>query len=226
MSVSVTMPRLGESVTEGTVTRWLKSEGDHVDADEPLLEVSTDKVDTEVPSPASGTLTSIKVQEDETVDIGVELAVIGDDGASASAAAPAPAEPAAAPPASQQAAPAQSQPVPVAEVPAPAPPYQPAQYQPAQYQPAQYQPPSPRSTCPTGTAICTATAVRAAAGPPCSRAVRTGAAPSHTRTAAAGRARAHPAPSRRRLRPPRSVTHLCPHRLSMRLTTTIWPGRT
>src|SRR6266581_1572677 len=54
MSVSVTMPRLGESVTEGTVTRWLKSEGDHVDADEPLLEVSTDKVDTEVPSPASG----------------------------------------------------------------------------------------------------------------------------------------------------------------------------
>ena len=61
MSTSVTMPRLGESVTEGTVTRWLKSEGDHVDADEPLLEVSTDKVDTEVPSPASGTLLSIKV---------------------------------------------------------------------------------------------------------------------------------------------------------------------
>src|SRR6266567_3498269 len=81
MSVSVTMPRLGESVTEGTVTRWLKSEGDHVDADEPLLEVSTDKVDTEVPSPASGVLTSIKVHEDETVEIGVELAVIGDDGA-------------------------------------------------------------------------------------------------------------------------------------------------
>jgi pyruvate dehydrogenase E2 component (dihydrolipoamide acetyltransferase) len=78
MSTSVTMPRLGESVTEGTVTRWLKSEGDHVDADEPLLEVSTDKVDTEVPSPASGTLLSIKVQEDETVEIGVELAVIGD----------------------------------------------------------------------------------------------------------------------------------------------------
>ena len=69
MSVSVTMPRLGESVTEGTVTRWLKSEGDHVDADEPLLEVSTDKVDTEVPSPASGVLTSIKVHEDETVDV-------------------------------------------------------------------------------------------------------------------------------------------------------------
>ncbi len=78
MSTSVTMPRLGESVTEGTVTRWLKAEGEHVDADEALLEVSTDKVDTEVPSPASGTLLSIKVQEDETVDIGVELAVIGE----------------------------------------------------------------------------------------------------------------------------------------------------
>ncbi len=80
MSTSVTMPQLGESVTEGTVTRWLKAEGEHVDADEPLLEVSTDKVDTEVPSPASGTLLSIKVQEDETVEIGVELAVIGDAG--------------------------------------------------------------------------------------------------------------------------------------------------
>ncbi len=78
MSVSVTMPRLGESVTEGTVTRWLKQEGEHVEADEPLLEVSTDKVDTEVPSPATGVLTSIKVHEDETVDIGVELAIIGD----------------------------------------------------------------------------------------------------------------------------------------------------
>src|ERR1700722_13361899 len=91
MPVSVTMPRLGESVTEGTVTRWLKNEGDHVDADEPLLEVSTDKVDTEVPSPASGTLLSIKVQEDETVEIGVELAVIGDesDGGGAPAAEPA-----------------------------------------------------------------------------------------------------------------------------------------
>ncbi|MGI8881839.1 MAG: 2-oxo acid dehydrogenase subunit E2 [Jatrophihabitans sp.] len=78
MSVSVTMPRLGESVTEGTVTRWLKKEGERVEADEPLLEVSTDKVDTEVPSPAAGVIQSIKVAEDETVDIGVELAVIGD----------------------------------------------------------------------------------------------------------------------------------------------------
>jgi pyruvate dehydrogenase E2 component (dihydrolipoamide acetyltransferase) len=80
MPTSVTMPQLGESVTEGTVTRWLKAEGDHVDADEPLLEVSTDKVDTEVPSPASGTVLSIKVREDETVEIGVELAVIGEGG--------------------------------------------------------------------------------------------------------------------------------------------------
>src|SRR3954447_17112311 len=80
MSVSVTMPRLGESVSEGTVTRWLKKEGERVEADEPLLEVSTDKVDTEVPSPASGVLTSIKVAEDETVEIGVELAVISEAG--------------------------------------------------------------------------------------------------------------------------------------------------
>ena len=78
MAVSVTMPRLGESVSEGTVTRWLKQEGDSVEADEPLLEVSTDKVDTEIPSPASGTLSSIKVQEDETVEVGVELATIDD----------------------------------------------------------------------------------------------------------------------------------------------------
>ncbi len=78
MAVSVTMPRLGESVTEGTVTRWLKKEGERVEVDEPLLEVSTDKVDTEIPSPAAGILTSIKVQEDETVEVGVELAVIGD----------------------------------------------------------------------------------------------------------------------------------------------------
>src|SRR6478672_11554500 len=80
MSVSVTMPRLGESVSEGTVTRWLKKEGDRVEADEPLLEVSTDKVDTEIPSPAGGVLKSIKVGEDETVEVGSELAVI-DDGA-------------------------------------------------------------------------------------------------------------------------------------------------
>ena len=80
MSDSVQMPALGESVTEGTVTRWLKQVGEHVDVDEPLLEVSTDKVDTEIPSPAGGVLKSIKVGEDETVEVGSELAVI-DDGA-------------------------------------------------------------------------------------------------------------------------------------------------
>ncbi|AEN09521.1 MULTISPECIES: 2-oxoglutarate dehydrogenase, E2 component, dihydrolipoamide succinyltransferase [unclassified Streptomyces] len=104
MSVSVTLPALGESVTEGTVTRWLKAEGERVEADEPLLEVSTDKVDTEIPAPAAGVLTSIKVAEDETVEVGAELAVI-DDGSGAPAAEEAPAaEPAAVPaPAAEEA---------------------------------------------------------------------------------------------------------------------------
>ena len=79
MPVSVTLPALGESVTEGTVTRWLKKEGDTVAVDEPLLEISTDKVDTEIPAPVSGTLLSISVQEDETVDVGAALAVIAYD---------------------------------------------------------------------------------------------------------------------------------------------------
>ncbi|MEU2260253.1 2-oxoglutarate dehydrogenase, E2 component, dihydrolipoamide succinyltransferase [Streptomyces sp. NPDC019645] len=121
MPVSVTLPALGESVTEGTVTRWLKAEGERVEADEPLLEVSTDKVDTEIPAPASGVLASIKVAEDETVEVGAELAVI-DDGSGAAAAAPAPAaeqapapepeQPAQAAPSTEQAAPA---PAPTAE---------------------------------------------------------------------------------------------------------------
>jgi pyruvate dehydrogenase E2 component (dihydrolipoamide acetyltransferase) len=80
MSVSVSMPQLGESVTEGTVTRWLKREGEHVNADEPLLEVSTDKVDTEIPSPVSGVLRGITVAEDETVAVGAQLAVIDEEG--------------------------------------------------------------------------------------------------------------------------------------------------
>lgn len=78
MTFSVTMPALGESVSEGTVTRWLKAEGDHVNVDEPLLEVSTDKVDTEIPSPVAGILTKIVVQIDQTVAVGAELAVISD----------------------------------------------------------------------------------------------------------------------------------------------------
>jgi 2-oxoglutarate dehydrogenase E2 component (dihydrolipoamide succinyltransferase) len=106
MSVSVSMPQLGESVTEGTVTRWLKKEGERVEADEPLLEVSTDKVDTEIPSPVSGILRGITVAEDETVAVGAELAVIDETGgeaaeaaAPAAEAAPEQAPPAEAPPA-------------------------------------------------------------------------------------------------------------------------------
>ncbi|MFF8564942.1 2-oxoglutarate dehydrogenase, E2 component, dihydrolipoamide succinyltransferase [Streptomyces albidoflavus] len=117
MAVSVTLPALGESVTEGTVTRWLKAEGERVEVDEPLLEVSTDKVDTEIPSPSAGILSSIKVAEDETVEVGAELAVI-DDGsgdteagqepapAQQEAPAPEPQEPAAAAPSTESEAPA------------------------------------------------------------------------------------------------------------------------
>jgi 2-oxoglutarate dehydrogenase E2 component (dihydrolipoamide succinyltransferase) len=116
MTFSVTMPALGESVSEGTVTRWLKAEGDHVNVDEPLLEVSTDKVDTEIPSPVSGTLQKIVVQVDQTVPVGAELAVIS-DGAAASASSPVAAPVAAAPVA---AAPVAAAPVVAAPV-APAP---------------------------------------------------------------------------------------------------------
>jgi pyruvate dehydrogenase E2 component (dihydrolipoyllysine-residue acetyltransferase) len=121
MSVSVSMPQLGESVTEGTVTRWLKKEGERVEVDEPLLEVSTDKVDTEIPSPASGILRSIAVDEDETVAVGAQLAVIEDSETSDSA--PAQAQTPQAPQAAQEdvsapdtaeSAPAAAEPEPVA----------------------------------------------------------------------------------------------------------------
>src|SRR5690242_9935084 len=126
MSVSVVMPQLGESVTEGTVTRWLKKEGERVTADEPLLEVSTDKVDTEIPSPASGILRGIAVDEDETVAVGAQLAVI-EDSAAAEAPAPAAAPPAPAPaPAAEEppappapAAPSYAPPAPAAKPAAP-----------------------------------------------------------------------------------------------------------
>jgi len=113
MTFSVTMPALGESVSEGTVTRWLKAEGDHVNVDEPLLEVSTDKVDTEIPSPVAGILQKIVVQIDQTVPVGAELAIIA-DGAAASV--PAPAAPVAAPVVPQPvvAAPVAAAPAPVA----------------------------------------------------------------------------------------------------------------
>ena len=119
----VVLPALGESVTEGTVTRWLKKVGDTVAVDEPLVEVSTDKVDTEIPSPVAGVLQQILVQEDETIEVGAVLAVVG-DGAAAEAPAPA-----AAPPASEPEVAAPAQPAapaapaaPVAETPAPTPP--------------------------------------------------------------------------------------------------------
>ena len=89
MTFSVTMPALGESVTEGTVTRWLKAEGDTVAVDEPLLEVSTDKVDTEIPSPVAGTLQKIVVGVDQVVPVGAELAIIA-DGATSKPSTPAP----------------------------------------------------------------------------------------------------------------------------------------
>ena len=156
MSVSVSMPQLGESVTEGTVTRWLKREGEHVQADEPLLEVSTDKVDTEIPSPVSGVLRGITVAEDETVAVGAELAVIDEDGAGGGQASAGgeqaqqeraeqeqPAAQAAAPPVQEQ--PVQEQPIqeqPVQE------PVQPAAAQyapPPQQQAASYAPPPPQA---------------------------------------------------------------------------------
>jgi 2-oxoglutarate dehydrogenase E2 component (dihydrolipoamide succinyltransferase) len=136
----VTLPELGESVTEGTISRWLKQVGEQVKTDEPLLEISTDKVDTEIPSPASGTLLEIRAGEDETVQVGAVLAVIGDADAAAAPQssapapqeqapqeqapqeqAPAPAPAAAAQPAPQQPAPAPQQPAPAPQQPAPAP---------------------------------------------------------------------------------------------------------
>jgi pyruvate dehydrogenase E2 component (dihydrolipoamide acetyltransferase) len=142
MSVSVSMPQLGESVTEGTVTRWLKREGEHVQADEPLLEVSTDKVDTEIPSPVSGILRGITVAEDETVAVGAELADIEEDGSVGAAPQQEPAQQAPAQQAPVQQASVQQEPAqqaPPQEVPAPQQePAAPAYQQPA----AAYEPPA------------------------------------------------------------------------------------
>ena len=113
MSVSVNMPQLGESVTEGTITRWLKNVGDHVTADEPLVEISTDKVDTEIPSPVTGVILSLSALEDDVVAVGGELAVIGEESEVGSS-APAPTTPA---PAAAEAAP---EVVPVDVIPEPA----------------------------------------------------------------------------------------------------------
>jgi pyruvate dehydrogenase E2 component (dihydrolipoamide acetyltransferase) len=115
-AIDVVMPQMGVSVSEGTITKWLKQQGEQVEADEPLLEISTDKVDTEVPSPGSGVLSEILVQEGQTVDVGTKLAVIGGDGAGAAAPAEeeAPPEPATAEAAAEAQAPSS------AETPAPA----------------------------------------------------------------------------------------------------------
>lgn len=130
MSESVNLPALGESVTEGTVTRWLKQVGDRVEVDEPLLEVSTDKVDTEIPSPVAGVIEEILVAEDETAEVGAPLVRIGDGSGSGSAAAEAPAEAAPA-----EAAPAQEAPAEAAHAEA-----APAQETPAEATPAQEAP--------------------------------------------------------------------------------------
>src|SRR5919199_1676482 len=104
-AIDVVMPQMGVSVSEGTITKWLKQEGESVEADEPLLEISTDKVDTEVPSPGSGVLQQIVVSEGETVEVGTKLAVIAPEGAAASDGPEAPAQTEAPPePATQAAA--------------------------------------------------------------------------------------------------------------------------
>ena len=148
MSERVTMPALGESVTEGTVTRWLKSVGDRIEVDEPLLEVSTDKVDTEIPSPVAGTLQEILAQEDDTVPVGADLAVIGDGEAAASdqpasAQEAAPAEQAPA----EQAAPAEQQAAPAPEAPSTEQEPQPATSEP---EAAQAQQPQPAASAAAG----------------------------------------------------------------------------
>ncbi|NUU05637.1 2-oxoglutarate dehydrogenase, E2 component, dihydrolipoamide succinyltransferase [Leifsonia sp. C5G2] len=158
MSESVSLPALGESVTEGTVTRWLKNVGDRVEVDEPLLEVSTDKVDTEIPSPVAGVIEAILVQEDETVEVGTALVTIGDgSGAGAEApaapaaeAAPAEAAPAEAAPA-EPAAPAQEAPAPAQAAPAQEAPAAPAQETP-QAAPAQESAPAPAAAAPAAPA--------------------------------------------------------------------------
>src|SRR5256885_1063113 len=101
MPTEVVMPQMGESIAEGTITKWLKNVGDHVERDEPLFEISTDKVDAEIPSPAAGTLTDIKFKEGDTVEINTVVAVLDGEGAKTSvdtAAAKAQETPAAEPP--------------------------------------------------------------------------------------------------------------------------------
>lgn len=165
MSESVSLPALGESVTEGTVTRWLKKVGDRIEVDEPLLEVSTDKVDTEIPSPISGVVEAILVQEDETVAVGTVLATIGDGSGAGSAPAAAPAaaveEPVAAPAAPAAPVAAPPAPTPVSAPPAPPAPVA-APPAPVVAPPA---PPAPVATAPAAPAVAPSEAPAAAAAP-------------------------------------------------------------
>ena len=170
MSESVKMPALGESVTEGTVSSWLKAVGDTVEVDEPLLEVATDKVDTEVPSPVAGTILEIRVPEDETVEVGTVLAIIGapsegdvpaTPAPAAAPAAPIPPAPAAAPasaPAVSPAAPASAPAptpaaAPAAPTPAAAPVYGPRHAAPT---PAEPRTESPATAAPSAAAVASA----------------------------------------------------------------------
>lgn len=151
----ITLPQLGETVTEGTITRWFKKVGDTVAADEPLFEVSTDKVDTEVPSPVAGTVTEIRVNEGDTVPVGTVIAVVG---AANAAAAPAPVASAPAPVAQPAPAPVAPAPAPVAQpAPAPAPVAQPA--------PAPVAQPAPAPAPVARPAAAVATATRTAIAP-------------------------------------------------------------
>ncbi|MFB2583990.1 2-oxoglutarate dehydrogenase, E2 component, dihydrolipoamide succinyltransferase [Herbiconiux liukaitaii] len=191
MSESVNLPALGESVTEGTVTRWLKNVGDRVEVDEPLLEVSTDKVDTEIPSPVAGVIEEILVQEDETVEVGTALVKIGDGSGGGSAAPEAPAEEAPAAeapaPAAEAApeAPSEEKPeeavIPSVEAPAP-----------AEETPAEA--PEPVQEAPAAAAPAPAAAPVPAAAPPAA-APAAAPAPAAPAPAAAAPAAAAPAPA-------------------------------
>src|SRR5690242_21247373 len=130
MSTEVVMPQMGESIAEGTITKWLKKVGERVDRDEPLFEISTDKVDAEIPSPAAGTLTEVRFKEGDTVEVNTVVAVLGGDGAGTTTAEPPaakvveekPAQPAAPPPPPPP--PQAAAPPPPPPAPAPPPPVQ------------------------------------------------------------------------------------------------------
>src|SRR5689334_5240778 len=134
MATEVVMPQMGESIAEGTITKWLKNVGDKVERDEPLFEISTDKVDAEIPSPAAGTLTEIKHQEGETVEVNTVVAVLDGDGA----------KPATEPPATEQPAATETATAKEEETPAPAEP--PTQAAPAPQAPPQIERPKPSIT--------------------------------------------------------------------------------